>query len=351
MSLPTKTKQWILAKKADPNIVLDGKDATFKLETADLPELKDGDVLLKLRYLSNDPAQSQWIAKRIDKRRLYTAPVEEGTVMRAGAVAEVIESKASDISKGTLVQVGPFGWSEYRVISAKEVRPIKDAGDISPTHFLGALGLTGLTAYYGLIKIAGAKKGESVVVSGAAGAVGSMVVQIAKKLVGCSKVIGIAGSDEKCRWVESLGADACINYKNSDWQDKLGKETEDFVDVYFDNVGAEQLDYMLTRLKRNGRIAACGAIADYQRDIPGLKNWAQIVFQRLRVEGFIVLDLDREEAGKASKELTEAFKSGKMKLDGEHETVVDAKFEDIPKTYMMLYDGKNRGKLITKLES
>lgn len=135
------------------------------------------------------------------------------------------------------------------------------------------------------IEIIGAKAGESLVVSGAAGATGSMVVQIAKHIVGCSKVIGLAGTDEKCRWVEALGADKCINYKDSDWKEQLKVATEGFVDMYFDNVGGEQLDFMLRRMKREGRIAACGAVSDYNDDRHpyGIQNWLQIIIQRLAV--------------------------------------------------------------------
>lgn len=133
------------------------------------------------------------------------------------------------------------------------------------------------------MEVIGAKAGESLVVSGAAGATGSMVVQIAKHIVGCSKIIGLAGSDDKCRWVESLGADKCINYKDSNWKDQLKKETEGFVDMYFDNVGGEQLDLMLTRLKRGGRVAACGFISTYSGGEYGVKNWIQIILQRLTV--------------------------------------------------------------------
>ena len=136
------------------------------------------------------------------------------------------------------------------------------------------------------VEIIRAKAGESVVVSGAAGATGSMVVQIAKHIVGCSKVIGLAGSDEKCLWVESLGADTCINYKDTDWKDQLTKATTGFVDLYFDNVGGEQLDFMLGRMKTFGRIAACGAISVYNgRNFEGIKNWTEIVLQRLEVSG------------------------------------------------------------------
>jgi NADPH-dependent curcumin reductase CurA len=178
-----------------------------------------------------------------------------------------------------------------------------------------------------------------------------MVVQIAKHMVGCSKVIGLAGSDEKCRWVESLGADKCINYKNADWKDQLAKATEGYIDIYFDNVGGEQLDFMLGRLKTHGRVSACGAISGYNEAEQGaLKNYFQVIIQRLDIKGFVVID--HFQAGKGPetvRKLIEAAKGGKIKVGDENEMVVETKFEDIPKTWLMLFEGKNRGKLVTKL--
>lgn len=193
--------------------------------------------------------------------------------MSAFGVGQVIESKSSKFSKGNLV-LGSINWSEYSVLPAAALSLVEKVGDLSETHFLGALGLTGVTAYYGLQVVrTGAE--DAVVVSGAAGATGSMVVQIAKKILGCKKVIGIAGTDEKCRWVESLGADVCINYKSASFKKELKAATDGYVEVYFDNVGGEILDLMLGRMKQFGRIAACGAISNYNNitDAYGIKNW------------------------------------------------------------------------------
>jgi len=351
MPLPTETRVWTLANKPTENVILSkDSNATFKLETKPLPELKDGQLLLKTMYLSNYPAQRGWIDANISADRLYVPPVQVGNPMRARGVCKILSTKGKtgSFKEGDLVVAGS-NWSEYVVVNASEAQPVKEG--ISPTHFLGALGLTGLTAYVGLIKIAEAKKGETIVISGAAGATGSMVVQIAKHIVGCSKVIGIAGSDEKCKWVESLGADECINYKNSDWRDKLIKATDGFVDIFFDNVGGEQLDLMLTRLKTYGRVSACGSIATYNDPAaPGLKNWFQVIMQRLSIKGFIVMDhLGDGNGAKMVGELVEAEKSGKIKIDEDSETVVDTKFEDIPKTWTILFEGGNKGKLVTKI--
>ncbi|KAF2669764.1 NAD(P)-binding protein [Microthyrium microscopicum] len=351
MSPPTKTKVWILANKPTDDAVLSGSNATFKLETQDLPSLDDGQLLLQTVYLSNDPAQRGWIDVKADPDRLYVPPVPTGDAMRARGMGKVVSSKSKDYKEGDLV-TATMNWREYAIFDAKEVQRVKtDIPGVKETQFLGALGSTGLTAWVGINEIAKAKKGESIVVSGAAGATGSMVVQIAKKLIGCGKVIGIAGSDEKCQWVESLGADLCINYKKDDWKEKLVKATEGFVDVYFDNVGGEQLDLMLTRLGRGGRVAACGAIADYNKgDKSGLKNWFEIIQQRIQITGFIAFDhFGDGNAQKWVEELTNAVKDGKIKLSDENETIVDTKFEDIPKTWVKLFSGHNRGKLLTKI--
>lgn len=206
-----KTRQWILARKPKDLPQLEGKEPTFELKENDLPDLKDDELLVKLVYLSNDPAQRGWINKDVDPERLYVPPVKEGTPMHARGLAEVVESKSSKYSKGDIV-IGSTGWSEHAILSAKSVQPATDLpGGLSKTHYLGALGLTGLTAYFGLMEVGAVTKDDTLVVSGAAGATGMMVVQIAKKIIGCKKVVGLAGTDEKCKWVESLGADVCLN--------------------------------------------------------------------------------------------------------------------------------------------
>ena len=206
-----KTRQWLLANKPTGLPQLDGPDQTFKLVETELPDLKDDEVLVKLVYLSNDPAQRGWISKNINPERLYVEPVKEGTPMHARGLAEVVESKSSTYKKGDTV-IASTGWSEYAIKPTKEVQPAKDLpSGMSKTHYLGALGLTGLTAYFGLTEVVNTTKDDIVVVSGAAGATGMMAVQIAKHIIGCKKVIGMAGSDDKCKWVESIGADLCLN--------------------------------------------------------------------------------------------------------------------------------------------
>ena len=270
--------------------------------------------------------------------------------MSARGIGEVIDSKSSELPKGTLVAANT-DWAEYAVINMKSCTPIKKVPGLEVTHFLGALGMTGMTAYYGIKEIVRAGPKDTVVVSGAAGATGSMVIQIAKNLIGCKRVIGMAGTDEKCRWVESLGADVCLNYKKPEFKEELSKSTEGYVDVFFDNVGGDILDLMLKRMAKHGRIAACGAISNYNKSTPdGLKNYFEIISMRLQILGFIVFDFYA--AGKApaaTQELIDALKDGKISIGDQNETVIDAGFEAIPETWMKLFDGENTGKLITKL--
>lgn len=268
--------------------------------------------------------------------------------MSSFGIGQVVESKSSTYPKGSLV-TSLTNWIEYSVLDEKACQPIQTIGDLSETHFLGAFGVTGLTAYWGLTVVrTGAE--DTVVVSGAAGATGSMVVQIAKKMLGCKKVIGIAGTDDKCKWVESLGADSCLNYKSPSFKEDLIKATEGYVEVYFDNVGGEILDLMLGRMKKFGRIAACGAISAYNNtsDAYGIKNWFEVISMRLEIRGLIVLDAGEKSASMVG-DLIQAYKDGKIKISAENETVVPGGFEDIPKTWLKLFSGANTGKLVTKL--
>ncbi|KAF4973345.1 hypothetical protein FSARC_323 [Fusarium sarcochroum] len=206
---PTQCRAWVLKNKPTGIPILSGDEATFALTTIELPPLQENQVLVKALYFSNDPAQRGWIDPTIPKERLYVPPVEVGQPMRARALGQVIESTSSGIEQGAIVRAS-IGWQEYAVLDANLVYVTAALPhNLSLTHYLGALGSTGLTAYYGLLDVGKARKGDRVVVSGAAGATGSMVVQIAKKLVGVESVIGIAGTDEKCLWVKELGADKC----------------------------------------------------------------------------------------------------------------------------------------------
>jgi NADPH-dependent curcumin reductase CurA len=348
-----QARKWVLSNPPVADVVLEGNDATFKLENVTLPELGADQILVKTLYLSNDPAQRGWIQKGMDPERLYVPPVQEGETMRSYGIGEVVESTADSLKKGTLV-TGTLNWTDYTVVGAKEVRPVAadEKSGIRVTNYIGSLGGPGLTAYYGITDIARATKDDVVVVSGAAGATGSMVVQIAKHLIGCKKVIGIAGGDKKCKWVESLGADVCVDYKAASFKEDLKKATDGFVDVYFDNVGGEILDLMLSRIKRFGRVAACGAISAYNDPTVGVKNWFEIIANRIEVRGFIVIDaMVSGKAGDMLGAITQGIKDGKIKIDPESETVVPTKFEDVPKTWTTLFSGGNQGKLVTEIQA
>ncbi|KAL4961706.1 MDR family NADP-dependent oxidoreductase [Aspergillus stella-maris] len=343
------TRQWLLNSKPTDMPTVTGSNPTFKLTTADIPAPTASQALVKTLMLSNDPAQRTWIVPDADPERLYAPPVEEGTPMASFALAEVVQSgNEKELAVGSLV-LAPTKWSELSIHEIKGLQVVKPIEGLDLGHFLGAFGLTGLTAYYGIKEVAGAGKDDTVVVSGAAGATGSMVVQIAKKILGCKRVIGIAGTDDKCRWVEKLGADVCINYKKDSFKEDLTKATEGFVEVYFDNVGGDMLDFMLTRMKRYGRIAACGAISNYNTTDPvGIKNFFEIVSMRIQVRGFIVLDYIHK-FGDVVAELSQAWQQGKIVVDESMQTVVEAKFEEVPNVWMKLFEGANTGKLCTKI--
>jgi NADPH-dependent curcumin reductase CurA len=348
---PTTSRHWVLSKKPTDLPVLSGADATFSLTTTPLPSVEEGQVLIKIQYLSNDPAQRLWISGDIEPERLYTTPVEVGDTMTSYAcISEVIESRSEKLPVGSVV-LADAGWREYAVLPEEECMLVEPIEGLNATHYVSLFGVVGVTAMYGLVDIAQAGPNDTVVISGAAGAVGSMAVQIAKHVLGCKRVIGIAGTDAKCMWVERLGADVCINYKNSSFKEDVKKATEGYVEVFFDNVGGEILDLMLTRIKKDGRVAACGAISDYNSsEIPGIKNWYQVIAMRIQIRGFVVLDA--APTGRWTeivKSLIQGYKDGEIKATEEGLAIVPTKFEDIPKTWMELFEGRNSGKLLTKI--
>ncbi|CRG92631.1 hypothetical protein PISL3812_09694 [Talaromyces islandicus] len=347
---PTTSRHWVLARKPAGRPIITGPGATFELITQPIPALEEEEVLLKVLFLSNDPAQRMWINPNIHPERLYTAPVEIGETMRSySSIAEVVESKSNTLPVGALV-CATTGWCEYVVMPAETAMRVEPVDDLSPTHFSGIFGIAGVTAYYGLVDIVKAGPEDIVVISGAAGAVGSVAVQIAKNILGCRKVIGIAGTDAKCQWVESLGADVCLNYKSKTFTKDLNRATDGFVEVFFDNTGGEILDLMLTRMKREGRVAACGAIADYNSQTPiGIKNWYDVIGMRLHVKGFVVTDAGSARWATIVGALVQSYREGKIRVAEDGQTIVPTAFEDIPKTWMRLFDGQSTGKLLTKL--
>src|SRR5580658_11277531 len=221
----------------------------------------------------------------------YLPAVGIGEVMRAGGLAEVIESRHANFKKGDKI-VGLTGFQDYVVLEAQSKLPFQKVPSIpfvSDTLFLGVLGMTGITAYFGMTEIAKPKKGETLVVSAAAGATGSVAGQIGK-IFGC-RVVGIAGTDDKCAWLtDELGFDAAINYKHPDWKEKLAAATPNGVDIDYENVGGEIMNAVLARMNLHGRVVLCGLISSYTKNDPSFASFGQIIIKRLRVEGFLILD-------------------------------------------------------------
>ncbi|KAK5222779.1 quinone oxidoreductase [Exophiala xenobiotica] len=347
-----RTRTWILSNRPKETPTYSGPDATFTLMERDLQPLQPGQILVKVLFFSNDPAQRTWIKSSDDlpSDRHYVKPVDLNTPMQSRGLCEVIESRSDALPMGTTI-LARVNWNEYAVLDAKDATPLSPLPNgLSFSHYLGVFGTTGLTAYYGTVVVGEAKASHRLVVSGAAGATGSMVVQIAKRIIGVSEVIGIAGSDDKCKFVvETLGADKCLNYRSPSFFNDLTKATEDCVDIYFDNVGGTILDAMLGRLKQNGVVVACGSISGYNSDQGTLlTNYFQVISMRLQIRGFIAADYVHK-----AQEVTEIFiralEQGKLTINDELEHVVPTTFEDVPKTWLKLFDGSNTGKLVTKI--
>ena len=310
----------------------------FRLNEAPLPVAKEGEALLRIRYISLDAANRAWM-----QGATYRSAVEAGTVMAGGAVAEVLESKSPNLKPGDLV-FGDTGWQEYAAVKARYLTKLPKLEPV--THLLSVFGIAGLTAYFGLLKCGRPKAGETVVVSAAAGSVGSLVGQIAR-IKGCS-AIGIAGGQAKCDWVTSvLGFDAAVDYKSGGFFKALKAAAPKGIDVYFDNVGGDVLEACLFQMNLHGRIACCGAVSQYDgvpsahgpRGIPGL-----IVVKRLNMQGFVVMDFDAERE-QALADLQSWVKSGKLKVQ---EDIIDG-LENTPRALVGLLAGDNRGKRMVKV--
>jgi NADPH-dependent curcumin reductase CurA len=299
----------------------------------------DGEVLIKVAYVSLDPAMRGWL----NEGKSYIDPVGIGDVMRAGGVGEVIESADERLKPGTWVYAGT-GVQQYATLRAKECTPI-DVTLAPPQRWLGDLGMPGMTAYFGILEVGALKDGEVVVVSAAAGAVGALVGQIAK-IKGCT-VIGIAGGPDKCREVvETLGFDACIDYKNESVPARLKELCPEGLDVYFDNVGGEILEACMGRLKKGARIVICGAISGYNdfAKIQSPRNYLNLLVCRARMEGFVVFDYAKRYP-EAVKQLLTWMQAGQI-TSREH---VEEGISRFPEVLTMLFTGANKAKLVLKV--
>ncbi|RFP15156.1 NADP-dependent oxidoreductase [Duganella sp. BJB488] len=319
------------------------KDSDWQQVSEPVREPADGEVVVKVLYLSLDPAMRGWM----NEGKSYIAPVAIGEVMRAGGVGVVVASKSPDFAVGDYVQ-GGTGVQRYWVGPAGDKRHgfRKVDPKLAPLPtYLNTLGMPGMTAYFGLIESGQPKAGETVVVSGAAGAVGQTVGQVAKQL-GC-RVVGIAGGKDKCDFVvKQLGFDACIDYEGGSVKDGLKEHCPNGVDVYFDNVGGDILDTVLTRINLKARIVICGAISQYNNTTPvkGPANYLALLVNRARMEGIVVFDYaDRYHLGIAA--LGRWMKEGKVKSK---EDIVQG-LEHFPQALNMLFEGKNFGKLVLQV--
>lgn len=301
-------------------------------------EPKDGEVLVKVLYISLDPAMRGWI----NEGKSYVPPVGIGEVMRALGAGKVIASKFPGLSVGDYVG-GVFGAQEYAVVPGKAANKI-DAPKEQLPLYLSALGMPGMTAYFALLEVGKPEAGNTVVVSGAAGAVGSVAGQIAK-IKGCT-VVGIAGGPAKCQYLKEIGFDAAIDYKSEDVLQSLRQHCPKGIDVYFDNVGGDTLDAALANLAMKARVVICGAISQYNNTsaIKGPANYLALLVSRSSMTGMLVTDYFAR-IPEALSEMKPWIKEGKLKS---REHIVDG-LETFPETLLMLFNGQNQGKLIIKV--
>jgi NADPH-dependent curcumin reductase CurA len=330
----TMNKQWIYASKPNAQV----SPVNFRLQEAAMPQPKDGEVLVRTTLLSLDPASRAWMIGPT-----YRPMLEPGEVMAGWGIGEVVSSNAKNYEPGDLVS-GDYGWQQYAAVPSRTLT--KHDKKHKPEHILGVLGITGLTAYFGLLEVGRPRPGETVLVSGAAGAVGTVAGQIAK-LMGC-RVVGTTSSAAKCKWlVDELGFDSAVDYRTGNLHKSLKDACPKGIDVYFDNTGGEVLNAALSRMNLWGRVACCGAISNYDTGtpapgpagVPGL-----LVTKRIKMEGFIVMDFYSRKR-EADAALATWVEQGKIKAAVD---VVEG-FEKMPEALAGMFAGHNRGKLMVRV--
>jgi len=327
-------KQWIYARKPAAEV---GPE-NFDLREAPMPEPRAGEVLVRTTLLSLDPASRAWM-----QGATYRSQLNPGDVMAGWGLGEVVASNAKGFEPGDLVS-GEYGWQQFAALPARALT--RHDRKHKPEHILGVLGITGLTAYFGMLDVGRPRPGETVLVSGAAGAVGSIAGQIAR-IAGC-RVIGTTGGPDKCKWiVDDLGFDAAIDYKSDTLDKALKAACPNGLDVYFDNTGGEVLAAALRRMNVFGRVSCCGAISQYNTSTPapgpfGVPGF--IVTKRIRMEGFVVMDFYNRRA-QAEDALGRWLGEGKLKAPVD---VVEG-FEKMPSALAGMFAGKNRGKLMVRV--
>jgi NADPH-dependent curcumin reductase CurA len=330
-------RQWRLASRPVGEI----KPGDLEFTEEPVRALEDGEVLVRNIYLSLDPTNRIWMSD-MDQ---YMPPVEVGDVMRGGTIGVVEESKFEGLAPGDIVLPGLGNWQDYFIGPGEMMNKVPGGTGLPLPAFMSAVGMTGATAYFGLLEIGQPQPSETVVVSAAAGAVGSIVGQIAK--IKGARVVGIAGSDEKCKWLtDELGFDAAINYKTENLLESLKKHCPDGIDVYFENVGGKTLDAVLTLVNNNARIPLCGLIDSYNatKPVPGPYMFANILMHRVTLKGFIIIDYLPRMA-EAVMTLAGWVLEGKIKYKVD---VVDG-LENAPTALKKLFTGENKGKLLVQV--
>jgi NADPH-dependent curcumin reductase CurA len=333
MTIPTTYRRIVLASRPEVEV----KPDHFRLETVPVPALQPGEVLVRNQYLSLDP----YMRGRMSDAKSYVPPQALGEVMVGGTVGEVLASSHPGFAAGDTV-LGMLGWAEMGVVNGSQLSKV-DATRIPLSAYLGAVGMPGMTAWYGLNQIMKPKPEETVVVSAASGAVGSAVGQLAK-LIGC-RVVGIAGGPDKCAYVvDELGFDACVDYKAGNLLAGLKAATPKGIDAVFENVGGDILDASLAQMNPHGRIALCGLISGYSGELKPLKNVRVLLTMRVLLQGFIVSE-HMELWPRGLQELAELVASGKLKY---RETVAEG-LDAAPEAFIGLLKGKNFGKQLVRL--
>ena len=330
-------RQWRLAVR--PHGMVDNSSFSYHETARPLPS--DDEFLIRTLYVSVDPAMRGWLTE--DPGYIPALPI--GSVMHGSAIGQVVESRHDDFQVGNFV-TGGLGWQDFCLSNGGQMTPVQKFRPVHPLPvYLSTLGGTGLTAYFGMLDVAKPKDGETVVVSGAAGATGSVAAQIAR--IKQCRVIGLAGGPDKCQWLTNdLGLHGAINYKDENLNDRLGDLCPNGIDIYFDNVGGRTLETVIEHMTTWGRIASCGMISTYNEEHlqPGPKNLFQLIKKRIRMEGFLVPDYSSR------------FKDAKRELSGWLATGalvsredIRKGFENIPSTFIELFSGTNLGKLMVKL--
>ena len=328
-------KQWILSKFPVGEI----KEGDLVYQESEIPELNEGEILIKNIYLSLDPANRGWMSGQ----KSYVDAMNIGDIMRGGTIGVVEETNNNDFQKGDVVNA-MGGWQQFCVSNGKGVRKIPLDTGFPLDSFMSIFGMTGMTAYFGLLDITKPQEGETLVVSAAAGAVGSIVSQIGK-IKGC-RVIGIAGSQEKCDWlVNDLGIDGSINYKTDNLRDKLKELCPKGIDIYFENVGGPITDAVLSRMNIGSRISLCGLISAYNAEsiAPG-PAWGNLLVKRINLKGFIVFDYIKRYL-EAYQDLSNWVRDGKIKYKND----IVPGLENASHAIKKLFSGENNGKLIVQI--